>query len=332
MLFDGRDVRDATLSSLRGRIGLVFQETFVFDTTLRENVALAREGATDAEVVEAIRAARLEEWVDSLPAGSTPMLGERGVRMSGGQRQRLAVARALVRDPSILILDEATSALDARTEAEILATLAEAARGRTTVSITHRLSLAARADRRARARPRPDRRGGHARRAPPCGRPVPAAPRRADGARGAWSRGGAPGVDPALRRSRPRRARCAGGAARHGALRRGHGDRPAGRRRPQALRRRRRRRRGGRGAGRARAPRRPAGGGRLLRRAGAAVRGGALRDGAGRRSRASSTASPARTSCRSSSATRPSGVPSRRRSPRAGARTRRPRGPRRPEV
>jgi ABC-type multidrug transport system fused ATPase/permease subunit len=146
VLVDGHDVRDVTLDSLRGQIGIVFQDTFVFDTTVRENIALAREGATDAEVLEAAQAARLGDWIDSLPAGADTVLGERGVRMSGGQRQRLAIARALLRDPRILILDEATSALDARTEAEILETLQEAASGRTTLSITHRLSLAARSD------------------------------------------------------------------------------------------------------------------------------------------------------------------------------------------
>jgi len=146
VLFDGHDLRDVTIQSLRAQIGLVFQDTFVFDTTLRENVALAREGASDADVLAAARAARLESWIESLPGGLDTMLGERGVRMSGGQRQRLAVARALLRDPSILILDEATSALDAKTEAEILETLDEAARGRTTISITHRLSLSARSD------------------------------------------------------------------------------------------------------------------------------------------------------------------------------------------
>ena len=146
VFFDGVDIRDVTLASLRGQIGLVFQDTFVFDTTLRENIALAREGATDAEVLAAAGAARLESWIELLPAGADTLLGERGVRMSGGQRQRLAIARALLRDPSVLILDEATSALDATTEAEILETLDEAAKGRTTISITHRLSLAARSD------------------------------------------------------------------------------------------------------------------------------------------------------------------------------------------
>ena len=93
VLFDGRDARDVTIASVRGQIGLVFQETFVFDTTLRENVALAREGASDVEVAAAVRAAQLESWVESLPNGLDTLLGERGVRMSGGQRQRLAIAQ-----------------------------------------------------------------------------------------------------------------------------------------------------------------------------------------------------------------------------------------------
>jgi ABC-type multidrug transport system fused ATPase/permease subunit len=146
VLYDGHDLRDLRIASFRDQIGLVFQDTFLFDTTLRENIALAREGASDAEVLDAARAARLESWIESLPAGPDTVLGERGVRMSGGQRQRLAIARALLRDPPVLILDEATSALDARTEAEILETLEDAAKGRTTISITHRLSLSARSD------------------------------------------------------------------------------------------------------------------------------------------------------------------------------------------
>lgn len=147
VLFDGSDLRDATLVSLRGQTALVFQDTFVFDTTVRENIGIGREGASDAEIAAAARAARLDDWVESLPARFDTVLGERGVRMSGGQRQRLALARALLRNPSILVLDEATSALDPQTEREILDTLLTLTRGRTTVSITHRLSLAATADR-----------------------------------------------------------------------------------------------------------------------------------------------------------------------------------------
>lgn len=143
---DGTDIRDVTLASLRGQIGLVFQDTFIFNSTVRDNIAIGRPGATDAEIEEAAHAARLDAFIESQPAGFDTVLGERGSRMSGGQRQRLAIARALLRDPKILMLDEATSALDARTEAEILDTLRQVVKGRTTISITHRLTLAAAAD------------------------------------------------------------------------------------------------------------------------------------------------------------------------------------------
>jgi ABC-type multidrug transport system fused ATPase/permease subunit len=146
VLFDGTDIREVTLASLRSQIGLVFQDTFVFNTTVRENIAIGRLDAADEEIVAAARGARLSEYVDSLPSGYDSVLGERGLRMSGGQRQRLAIARVLLRDPRIMVLDEATSALDAETEAGILETLDEVVKGRTTVAITHRLSLAAKAD------------------------------------------------------------------------------------------------------------------------------------------------------------------------------------------
>lgn len=146
VLFDGQDVRQVTLASLRGQIATVFQETFVFDATVRDNISIGRAGATDAQVKAAARAARLDAYIGSLPSGYDTMLGERGVRMSGGQRQRLAIARALIRHPRVLILDEATSSLDPHTEREILDTLLAASQGRTVVSITHRLALAAKAD------------------------------------------------------------------------------------------------------------------------------------------------------------------------------------------
>jgi ABC-type multidrug transport system fused ATPase/permease subunit len=146
ILFDDHDLRDVKLASLRSQIGLVFQDTFIFDTTVRENIAHGRPGATDVEIVAAAKAAQLHEFIEALPSGYDTVLGERGVRMSGGQRQRLAIARALIRDPRILVLDEATSALDSHTEREILDTLDDVAKGRTVISITHRLAIAAAAD------------------------------------------------------------------------------------------------------------------------------------------------------------------------------------------
>ncbi len=146
ILFDRNDLRDVTLASLRGQIGLVFQETFIFNTTLRANIAIGRPDATDAEIAAAAKAARLDSFIDSLPAGYDTIPGEHGAKLSSGQKQRIAIARAFLRDPTILVLDEATSALDAETEAGILETLSELSEGRTTVSVTHRISHAATAD------------------------------------------------------------------------------------------------------------------------------------------------------------------------------------------
>jgi ABC-type multidrug transport system fused ATPase/permease subunit len=146
VLFDGCDLRDVTLESLRAQIGLVFQETFIFDTTLRENIAVGRPEATDAEIAAAAKAAQLDTFIESLPAGYDTIPGESGAKLSVGQKQRIAIARAFLRNPRILILDEATSALDAHTEAGVLETLSALARGRTTVSVTHRISQASTAD------------------------------------------------------------------------------------------------------------------------------------------------------------------------------------------
>jgi ATP-binding cassette, subfamily B, bacterial len=134
------------LPTLRSEIGLVSQETFLFNMTIRENIGLGKLGATDEEIEAAAKRARIHEYIMSLPSGYHTLVGERGSRLSGGQRQRLAVARALLRDPSILILDEATSALDAETEREILDELDEVTQDKTVISITHRLALAMRAD------------------------------------------------------------------------------------------------------------------------------------------------------------------------------------------
>lgn len=145
--FDGIDIREASLASLRSQMGVVFQESFLFDATIRENIRVGRPEATDAEVDEAARAAELHEAIASLPQGYDTPVGERGGRLSGGQRQRVAIARAVLRDPEILVLDEATSALDPATESSINATLERLCKGRTTLSVTHRLASVTRADR-----------------------------------------------------------------------------------------------------------------------------------------------------------------------------------------
>ena len=140
VLFDGVDVREATVTSLRAQLGVVFQETFLFNSTIRENIALGNPNASDAEIEAAAQAAELHDFVIGLPRGYETLVGERGGRLSGGQRQRLSIARALLRDPRVLLLDEATSALDPRTERMISDTLERVGQGRTTVAVTHRLT------------------------------------------------------------------------------------------------------------------------------------------------------------------------------------------------
>jgi ATP-binding cassette subfamily B protein len=144
---DGRDVRDVTLASLRGQIGIVQQDVFLFAGTIRENIAYGRLDAGEEEIREAARRARLDALLADLPDGLDTVVGERGVRLSGGQKQRLAIARIFLKNPPILILDEATSALDTETERAIQASLAELARGRTTLVIAHRLATIRNADR-----------------------------------------------------------------------------------------------------------------------------------------------------------------------------------------
>lgn len=137
---DGIDVRDMKLGSLRRQIGIVQQDVFLFAGTVRENIAYGRLGATEAEILDAAHRARLGELIKGLPQGLDTIIGERGVKLSGGQKQRLAIARIFLKNPPILILDEATSALDTETERAIQASLAELAKGRTTLVIAHRLA------------------------------------------------------------------------------------------------------------------------------------------------------------------------------------------------
>jgi ATP-binding cassette subfamily B protein len=135
---DGLDIRDMTLASLRGQIGIVQQDVFLFGGTIRENIAYGRLDAVESDIVEAARRARLHDLIASLPECLDTIIGERGVKLSGAQKQRLAIARMFLKNPTILILDEATSALDTQTEREIQQSLAELAQGRTTLVIAHR--------------------------------------------------------------------------------------------------------------------------------------------------------------------------------------------------
>ena len=137
---DGQDVRHVTKSSLRAAIGIVPQDTVLFNDTIYYNIAYGRPDATPAEVERAARLARIHDFIVSTPDGYRTMVGERGLKLSGGEKQRVAIARTVLKNPPILILDEATSALDSTTEREIQHNLGELARGRTTLSIAHRLS------------------------------------------------------------------------------------------------------------------------------------------------------------------------------------------------
>ncbi len=144
---DGRDVRTLSFADLRGAIGTVPQEPVLFSGTVRENIAYARPGASDAEVERAARAAHATEFIDRLPHGFATRVGERGVKLSGGQRQRIAIARVFLKNPAVVVLDEATSSLDNESERLIEAAMEELLRGRSTLIIAHRLSTVLRADR-----------------------------------------------------------------------------------------------------------------------------------------------------------------------------------------
>jgi ATP-binding cassette subfamily B protein len=140
VLIDGQDVQDVTQQSLRAAIGIVPQDTVLFNDTIEYNIAYGRPGASHAEVVAAARMAHVHDFIESLPDGYGTMVGERGLKLSGGEKQRVAIARTLLKNPPILVLDEATSALDSRTERVIQSELAEVAANRTTLVIAHRLS------------------------------------------------------------------------------------------------------------------------------------------------------------------------------------------------
>lgn len=146
IVIDGQDLRSITQQSLRASLGLVPQEVTLFNDTLRFNLGYARLDATDEEIMEAARRAQLGPFIESLPAGLDTKVGERGLKLSGGEKQRVGVARAILLDPKILILDEATSSLDSTTEGEVQTALKEASRGRTTIAVAHRLSTIANAD------------------------------------------------------------------------------------------------------------------------------------------------------------------------------------------
>ncbi len=146
ILIDGQDIREITQDSLRAAIGMVPQDTVLFNDTIRYNIRYGRWGATDAEIEEAARLAQIDDFIRAAPMGYETEVGERGLKLSGGEKQRVAIARTILKAPPILVLDEATSALDSYTEREIQDALARVARGRTTLVIAHRLSTVVGAD------------------------------------------------------------------------------------------------------------------------------------------------------------------------------------------
>ena len=146
LTIDGQDVRDVTQLSLHRAIGVVPQDTVLFNDTIGYNIAYGRDGATQDAVEAAARAAQIHDFIQGLPDGYDTTVGERGLKLSGGEKQRVGIARTLLKDPPVLLLDEATSALDSDTEAEIQDALQHAGQGRTVLTIAHRLSTIADAD------------------------------------------------------------------------------------------------------------------------------------------------------------------------------------------
>src|SRR3569833_1440809 len=143
---DGQDIAEVTQASLRAAIGIVPQDTLLFNDTIGYNIAYGREGAGQEEIARAAKGAAIAGFIDGQTQGYETRVGERGLKLAGGEKQRVAIARTLLKDPPILILDEATSALDSRTESDILGTLQAIARGRTTIVIARRLSTVVHAD------------------------------------------------------------------------------------------------------------------------------------------------------------------------------------------
>lgn len=143
---DGQDLRDVTQNSLHGALGIVPQDTVLFNDTIGYNIAYGREGATEADIVKAAKAAKIHDFVQSLPDGYATTVGERGLKLSGGEKQRVGIARTLLKNPPILVLDEATSALDTETERDIQESLRGLGQGRSVIMIAHRLSTVVEAD------------------------------------------------------------------------------------------------------------------------------------------------------------------------------------------
>jgi ATP-binding cassette subfamily B protein len=143
---DGVDIRQVSLASLAATVGVVSQETYLFHASVRENLRFARPEASDEEIEDAARTAQIHDLIASLPDGYDTVVGERGYRFSGGEKQRMAIARTVLRNPPVLVLDEATSSLDTQTEAAVQAELERLSEGRTTITIAHRLSTVRDAD------------------------------------------------------------------------------------------------------------------------------------------------------------------------------------------
>ena len=169
---DGVDVRELTFASLTAAVGVVSQETYLFHATVRENLRFAKPDATDEEIEEAARASQIHELIATLPDGYDTVVGERGYRFSGGEKQRIAIARTILRNPPVLVLDEATSSLDTQTERLVQDALERLAEGRTTIAIAHRLSTVRDADQIVVLDRGADRRARHPRGAARAGRPL----------------------------------------------------------------------------------------------------------------------------------------------------------------